>query len=86
MKLNERALANASALLTGIVYIVCDLWVIIFPNFFKVVSQSWFHGIDLGLIWTGGSRGNFFLGLISAVIGMWLVGWFFAWAYNRSVK
>ena len=86
VKINELVLANASAAVTGIVYVVCSLSVAVFPEFSKVVGQSWFHGMDIGLIWTGSPRGNFLLGLISAVIGMWLVAWFFAWLYNRLAK
>ena len=86
MKINELALANTSAAVTGFVYVVCSLSVAVFPEFSKVVSQSWFHGLDIGLIWTGGARGNFLLGIISAVIGMWLIGWIFAWFYNQLAK
>lgn len=86
MKLNEKALANASAVITGIVYIVCALAVVLFPEFSKTVAQSWVHGIDFSPIWTGGPRGNFLVGFITAVIGTWLVGWAFAWAYNKFVK
>ena len=78
--------ANAAAAVTGIVYVVCSLLVVVFPEFFKMVSQSWFHGIDIGLIWTGSPRGNFLLGIISAVIGMWLTGYAFAWLYNQFSK
>lgn len=86
MKINELALANASAAVTGFVYVVCSISVVLFPEFSKVVGQSWFHGMDISLIWTGNPRGNFLLGIISAVIGMWLVGWVFAWLYNQLAK
>ena len=86
MKLNKLAFANASAAVTGIVYVVCSLSVALFPEFSKVVGQSWFHGMDIDLIWTGSPRGNFLLGFITAVIGMWLVSWGFAWVYNQFSK
>lgn len=86
MKLNEQAFANASAVLTAIVYVVCAILVAAFPGVFKIVGQSWFHGVDLGLIWTGSPRGNFIVGFITAVIGTWLAGWVFAWLYNNFVK
>lgn len=86
MKLNVNALANASAILTGIIYVACAALVALLPNFFKAVATSWFHGMDLGAIWTGAPRGNFFLGLVTAVGGTWLTGWLFARLYNRLVK
>lgn len=86
MKLSEMALANALAALTGFVYVVCALFVVFLPDFSKAVAGSWFHGIDLGLIWTGAPRGNFILGFVSAVVGAWIAGWAFAWLYNKFVK
>ena len=84
--MKEQAFANALAAVTGIVYVVCSLSVALFPGFSKVVGQSWFHGMDIGLIWTGNARGNFLLGIISAVFGMWLAGYIFAWFYNQFAK
>lgn len=86
MKLKETALANASAVSTGTVYIFCAAFVALLPNVSKTIMLSWFHGINLETLWTGAARGNFILGLVSAVVGTWLVGWLFAWLYNRFVK
>jgi len=86
MKLKEAVWANALAATMGFVYVVCALLVGLFPEVFKAVAISWFHGFDLGKIWTAAPRGNFVLGLVSAVIGAWLVGYLFAWLYNRFNK
>lgn len=86
MKLKENAWANASALTVGFIYVACALLVAVFPELFKAIAVSWFHGMDLAQIWTGEPRGNFVLGLISAVGGAWLVGYIFAWFYNKFVK
>lgn len=86
MKLNEKALANASAVLVAIVYVGCALFVTILPDFSKAVAGSWFHGIDLDSIWTGAPRGDFVLGFISSVALSWAAGWGFAALYNRLVK
>lgn len=86
MKLNELAFANASAVLTGAVYIACSLLVALFPDYFRIVGQSWFHGIDISLIWTGEPRGNFLIGFVTAVVGTWLAGWVFVRLYNQFAK
>lgn len=87
MKLNEKAFANASAVFTVVLYIVCGLFVAIFPSLTKTITQSWFHGIDLELVWSASPfPGNFLLGLVSAAFGMWIAGWGFAWLYNRLLK
>lgn len=86
VKLNEKAWANASAVFMGVVYVFCALAISLFPGFAKTVAGSWFHGIDLGLIWTGVVRPNFLLGLVTAVGLTWVGGWLFAWLYNKLAK
>lgn len=86
MKLKEGAWANASAIMMGIIYVACAGAVSLFPALFRTLSRSWFHGIDMDLIWTGTVRPNFLLGLISAMVLSWIAGWLFAWLYNRFTK
>lgn len=86
MKHDERATANATAITVGFIYVACALLVAVFPEFFRAVATSWFHGWNAELLWTGTPRGNFVLGLVSAMIGSWIVGYVFAWSYNKFVK
>lgn len=86
MKLNVTAWANASAVFMGIVYLVCALLVSTLPDLSRLVAGSWFHGLNIDLIWTGAPRPNFLLGLISAVALSWISGWVFAWLYNKLAK
>lgn len=86
MKLNQIAWANTSGVFMGIVYLFCALAASLSPGLYKAVATSWFHGIDLGLIWTGGARPNFLLGLVTAFGLSWIGGWIFAWLYNRLAR
>ena len=86
MKLNVTAWANASAVVVGVIYVVCALLVAIFPDGMKIVATSWFHGMDLSVLWTGAPRSNYVLGLLTAVGGSWLTGWLFTWVYNKFTK
>ncbi|KKT65856.1 MAG: hypothetical protein UW60_C0032G0012 [Candidatus Woesebacteria bacterium GW2011_GWA2_44_33] len=86
MKLNESSWANASAVTVGIIYVFCAAAVAILPGFSRTVAQSWFHGMDLAAIWTGAPRGNFVIGLLTAMVGTWLVGRVFVGLYNRFSK
>lgn len=86
MKLNEFALANSLAILTAVIYVVCAALVAVLPDLFKAISASWFHGIDIESLWTGSPRGDFLLGLVSAVAASWGAGWLFAKTYNRLAK
>ncbi len=86
LKLNETAWANATGVLMGLVYIFCSLAVALFPALSQTVAQSWIHGIDLSIVWTGSPRGNFLLGLISAMGLSWVAGYAFAAIYNALAK
>ena len=86
MKLNETAWANASGILVGIIYVFCSLAIALFPDFSLAIAQSWVHGIDFGAVWTASPRGNFLLGLVTAIGLSWVAGYLFAWAYNKFVK
>ena len=86
MKLSEKAFANTLGVFMGIVYVFCSIAVALFPGLSRTVAQSWIHGIDFADIWTAAPRGNFFLGLITAIGLSWIGGWLFAWLYNSFVK
>lgn len=84
MKHNPMATANAAALTIGIFYIVCRILVGILPDLMQTIAQSWFHGLTLGS-WSLNS-GNFVLGILSASVTAWIVGYTFAVSYNSFTK
>lgn len=87
MKHDLKATANAFAAFIGILYLVCGFFIAVFPGISKAVTVSWFHGIDIGEIWSAKPfPGNFLLGFVSAVISAWVSGWAFAWLYNYFAK
>lgn len=87
MKHNPTATANAAAITMGVVYIVCRQAFILAPEFAMSVGRSWFHGIDISKIATKTvPTDTFVLGLVTAVVGSWLVGYLFAVTYNWFAK
>lgn len=83
MKHDLYATANAAGAVTGIVYLVCRVAVWILPDLSMTIAQSWFHNIDItALPQPASDPGTFILGLVSATVGVWLVGYAFAWTYN----
>ena len=51
------------------------------------IARSWFHGIDISQIATTTiPADNFILGLVTATVGAWLVGFLFAKLYNAFAK
>ena len=87
MKHHPVTTANAVAATTAVVYIVCRLLVGLFPEISMNVARSWFHGIDISKIsaWNLSTE-SFILGIVSATIGAWLVGYLFAKLYNYFLK
>lgn len=87
MKHNMMATANASAVVVAVIYAVCQLAFLVAPDLSLAVAQSWFHGISIGKFGAPEvTTGSFVLGLVSAAGGAWLVGYFFAWVYNKIAK
>ena len=83
MRLNQKGLANASAIFMGVVYLFCRFAIALFPKLSMAVTRSWFHGFDVAEVWTPWAFcENFLLGLVTAVVLSWVAGWLFAECYN----
>ena len=80
--------ANATAATIAVVYIVCALGILLFPDISMTIAKSWFHGIDISKITlsTQTNPGSLILGFVTATGGGWLVGYIFASAYNGFAK
>lgn len=88
MKLHSLALANAAGVTVAVVYLVCALAFVFFPDGALLVAQTWIHGLDLSLIQSTSPRPptDFIIGLLTAAAGSWLVGYLFAKAYNLFLR
>lgn len=87
MKNTPTVTANAIAVTTAIVFVLCRVLVGLFPEASFTVAQSWFHGIELSRldVWSL-SFSSFVLGLISSLITAWVIGYIFASVYNYFLK
>lgn len=87
MRLQPIALAKAFAWMTGIVYSLCALAIIYFPDLAMGIAQSWFHGIDISLIQSFEvSLESFITGLITSMLAAWLAGYLLAGFYNYFAR
>ncbi len=87
MKHNPIAIANALATTIAIIFVACRVLVGIFPDLMFTVAQSWLHGVELvqKSSWDL-SMQSFVLGLVSASVSAWLVGYLFASISNYFAK
>lgn len=75
--------ANAAAITTAVIYVVCRTAFVVAPDLAMSIGQSWFHGIDISRISALNlSTESFVLGIVSVTIGAWLAGYLFSWVYN----
>lgn len=81
------ATANAAAGVVAILYVACRILVGVLPDFMFAVGQSWFHTIQFTQADTLNlSGGMFLLGLVSAAVTAWLIGYLFAILYNKFIE
>lgn len=85
-KLSEKGIAIASAVLTGIWYILCFVIVIAFGNSSLKFFNLFFHGIDLTSLTTTVNITNGLIGLVISVIFAYVCGYVFALVYNKFAK
>ena len=86
-KLNVKAIAGASAVLWGIAYILCAIFVWIAPSASLGFFNLFFHGIDLAQI--AGTSVTFvssLIGLILTLVIAYAAGSLFAVLYNKLLK
>lgn len=81
------AIANALAVTTAVVFVVCRLLVGLFPDLSFAIAQSWFHGIELSKLSVENlTLASFVVGLVSSTITAWLVGYVFTMVYKLFSK
>lgn len=78
----------AVATFLGLVSLFCSLLVWLLPDFSRSLFQSWFHGVNLSIVWdaTTMSFGKLVIGLVSAFIAGYIVTWVFVKIYKVIVK
>lgn len=87
MKHEPKATANALAMIGGVWYVSCVLWVVVSRSSYMGVMSTWFHGVDYkALPTTTMTVSSILVGLVSFIAFAWLSGYFFAVAYNKFIK
>lgn len=78
---------NALAVTTAIIFVLCRILVGFFPDAFFTIAWSWFHGIEVNKLgaWNMDVP-SFILGLVSATITAWIIGYIFSKIYRLVAK
>ena len=85
--LSEFAFANSLAILTGLLYIVFVILLLLAPNLFRFLFNTQFLGADVASLFPKRiSPGSFAGTLVTLVVTGWICGYAWAWLYNRLPK
>jgi hypothetical protein len=77
-------LANASAIVAAVLYVLCAIFVAVAPGISLAVLRAWFHGVQLTtLAGAGMSAGGIMLGITTWVATAWVSAAALAALYNR---
>ena len=84
---NKNAFANSIAVVTGLIYILFYVIDLIAPAVFEFIFNAQFLGAKVAsLIPASFSFGDFISTLVIVIITTWIMGYVWAWFYNRFAK
>lgn len=88
MKFNTKALALAAAATTGLAYVICAVFVALFPALSVKILGAMLHLLNLEQLLgeANVTLGGFLVGLLPLVLYAYLGAWLFGWVYNRVAK
>ena len=81
--LSEKGLGISAAIITGAVYVICFVIVLIARESSLKFFNLFVHGIDLTGLATNPSIGTGIIGLVVSVIIAYIIGYVFALVYNK---
>ena len=84
MKLIPNALGLASAIMLGVLDILCSIMAVLLPVLYAKIFGLFFHAVAIDPT-KQITFGSFINGFILLIILAYISGWFFAWLYNRFV-
>lgn len=81
MQISKINLAKAFAVATGVLWVLCSAFVVVFPIFSLSVTKWWMHGMDIFA--TGSFHldfANFVWGGATLIVSLWVVGYVLGWS------
>jgi hypothetical protein len=85
--LNKLAFANSLAVLTAAVYVLFAILALVAPRVFQVLFDAQFFGANVASLFPKVRPSLASLVTLVLMIGMsWVVGYAWAWLYNRFAK
>jgi 2TM family of unknown function (DUF5676) len=85
--LNQLAFANSLAVLTAAVYVLFAVLALVSPSAFQLLFNAQFFGADVASLFRKvGPSAVAFVTLVIMVVMAWVMGYVWAWLYNRFAR
>jgi 2TM family of unknown function (DUF5676) len=85
--LNKLAFANSLAVLTAVLYVLFAFLALVTPRLFQVLFDAQFFGANVASLFPKVQPSAASLVTLVLMIGMsWILGYSWAWLYNRFAK
>jgi hypothetical protein len=85
--LNKLAFANSLAVLTAVLYVLFAIIALVSPSAFAILFDAQFFGANVASLFPKVQPSSASLTTLVLMIGMsWVVGYAWAWLYNRFAK
>jgi hypothetical protein len=85
--LNRLAFANSLAVLTAVLYVLFAILALVAPRAFQILFDAQFFGANVASLFPKVQPSAASLLTLVLMIGMsWVVGYAWAWLYNRFAK
>lgn len=87
MKLNKYTLANTLAITTGILWVLCALFVTLLPKLSLQITSLWLHGLTIDTLGSWNmTLAGFGLGGLLLILSAWISGYTFGWVLDVQRK
>jgi len=87
MKYEKMTLANAFALASVILWILCTLFVAILPDFSLSITKWWMHGMDISVMGSWNlDITNILFGGVALAASAWITGYVLGWSIEIVSK
>ncbi|MDD5463645.1 MAG: DUF5676 family membrane protein [Candidatus Moranbacteria bacterium] len=86
MKINNKKFAIALIKVSAIVYIMCSVFVALFPGVSTKLMTALFHVSNNVATGSRVTMIGVILGIVQVVVYSYIIGMIFAWIFNKSVE
>lgn len=86
MQLNNQKFSLYISGASALIYAACSVFVALFPDFSTKLMSSLFHIPSTVNVGSRVTLQGAIIGIIEVAVYFFVIGWIFAWVFNKSIK